>query len=344
MKKNKGIFVLIAVIFIVSLFGCSKTDSSQNSNASNDAIKIGLITDLGGINDHSFNQASYEGLKQLKEAYPNVTISYLESKSFSDYSLNIDTYVDEDTDLIITVGATFIETLEDAAKNYPNQKFAITGVPIRKNLKNVASIVFANEESGFIAGAAAALNTKTSTIGYIQGMANDSLNLFGIGYVQGAKAINKDIKILMYNANNFADIAGGNVAATNMIINGADVIYQVAGATGIGVINACADNNKFTIGSDIDQSPIAPNAVLMSTIQHVDTAVKEYCESIITDGFKSGIIKGDISNEKLDFAYNDTILKSNYKGTLVSLANDIKEKEIKISTNKKDCPEFTLDN
>lgn len=342
MKQNKATLVLIAIFFIVSLFGCSKTNSNQNSQVASNAIKVGLVTDLGGINDHSFNQATYEGLKQLKEEIPNVEISYLESKSFSDYALNIDTYVNEGTDLIITVGATFIETLTEQAKNYPDQKFAITGVPIPETLPNVACIIFANGESGYLAGAAAALKSETAKIGYIQGMVNDSLNLFGVGYVQGAKSINKDISIQMYNANNFADIAGGNVAATNMIKNGADVIYQVAGATGIGVINACADNGVYTIGSDTDQSPIAPNAVLLSTIQSVDRATKNYILSMIKDGYKNGIILGNVSNGDLSFVYNDKILDADTKAKLQSIEKDLANGKISINQNVKDCPEFTL--
>ena len=342
MKQSK-VFVLIAVFFVIALFACSKNNSSQNSKvAENKAMKIGLVTDLGGINDHSFNQLSYEGLKALHKMNPNISISYLESKSFADYNLNIETYVNEGCDLIIGVGATFIETIKEASKNYPNQKFMINGVTIGEDRPNVACLVFANEEAGYLAGVTAAMKTQTNTIGYIQGMETEVLNLFGIGYVQGAKSINKDVKILMYNANNFADITGGNVAATNMIKNKADVIYQMAGATGIGVINACADNKVFAIGSDTDQSVISKDAVLLSVLQYVDRAVVDYILDMIDNGFKSGIILNNIKNDKIDLAYNDTILPKEIKDKLESVKKDIADKKISISQNAKDCPEFSF--
>lgn len=345
MKKNKGLFVLIASVLVLTLFSCTNSNSSQNSSnvAGNSAMKVGLITDLGGINDHSMNQLSYEGLKSLHEKHPEIEISYLESKLFSDYALNVETYVNEGYDLIITVGATFIETIMDVANEYPDNKFAIVGVPIPKEFPNVSSIIFANEESGYIAGAAAALTTKTNTIGYVQGMVNDTLNLFGIGYVRGAKSINDDINILMYNANNFADIAGGNVAATNMIKNGADVIYQMAGATGIGVINACADNDIYAIGSDTDQSPIAENNVLLSALQLGDKAVENYVLDFKNNGFKSGTIIQNIANGNIAFAYNDKAIDATVKSKLQKIEKDILNKKITINTNTKDCPEFTLD-
>lgn len=345
MKRNKGLFVLIAVVFVLTLFACAKNDSSQNSKtvAGNSAMKVGLITDLGGINDHSMNQLSYEGLKSLHEKNPNIEISYLESKSFSDYALNVETYVNEGYDLIIVVGATFIETIMDVANEYPDNKFAIVGVPIPKEFPNVSAIVFANEEAGYVAGAAAALTTKTNTIGYVQGMVNETLNLFGIGYVNGAKSIKDDVNILMYNANNFADIAGGNVAATNMIKKGADVIYQMAGATGIGVINACADNDIYAIGSDTDQSPIAENNVILSALELADKAVEDYVIDVRDNGFKSGIIVQGIANGKIAFAYNDKAIDSEVKAKLQEIEKDILNKKITINTNTKDCPEFILD-
>lgn len=343
MKKSRLISVLIAVFFVMSLFACSQNNSNQNSQvAQNGAMKVGLITDLGGINDHSFNQLSYEGLKALHEKNPSITISYLESKSFSDYALNVETYVNEGCDLIIGVGATFIDTIKEAAKSYPDQKFMINGVSFNEDLPNVSSLVFANEETGYLAGVAAAMATKTNTIGYVQGMETDTLNLFGIGYIQGAKSINNDIKVLLYNANNFADLAGGNVAATNMIKNGADVIYQMAGATGIGVINACADNNVYAIGSDSDQSVISKDAVLLSMLEYIDKSVENYILDMSKNGFKNGITIDNVKTGMIDIAYNDAILSNEIKDKLESTKNDIASGKITINKNAKDVPEFSF--
>lgn len=349
MKKNKLIFVLIAIFFVVSIFGCSKNISNQNSekkvvDTTTKSMTIGLITDLGGINDHSFNQLTFEGLSNLSKENPNILTSYLESKTFSDFNLNIENYINYGCDLIVTVGATFIDTLIEAAKEYPEQNFAIVGVAIDEQLPNVACFTFANEESSYLCGIAAAMSSKTNTIGYVQGTAIDALNLFGIGFIEGAKSINQNIKVLQYNANNFADIAGGNIAANNMIKNNADVIYQAAGATGIGVINACADNKVFAIGCDTDQSFIAPDTVLLSSIQDAGNAIKEYGLDMYNNGFKSGIIESNLKNGNVNICYNDKILPNEIKEKIENTKKDIINGKIKISKNSSDCPDFTLAN
>lgn len=336
---KKILSLLLAFTLIFTIFGCSQ---KTNTDSPVKSLKVGLITDLGGINDHDFNQLSYQGLTELHNEKPNIQIAYLESKSFSDYGLNIETYVNAGFDLIVVVGATFIETLMDAAPNYPNQKFAIVGTALPKSYDNVACLTFANEESAYLCGVAAAMKTKTNTIGFVQGMVTETLNRFGVGYIEGAKSINKDIKVLLYNSNNFADISGGNVATTNMIKNNADVLYHCAGATGIGVINACAENNITALGSNMDQSDIAPDHVMLSSIQNSGKAVKEFVLDMAKNDFKSGITESNIKNGNLDIVYNEKLVPNKIKEKLETLKKDIADGKIKISKTAEECPDFTL--
>lgn len=273
-------------------------------------IKVGIITDVGGINDKSFNQTTWEGMLALMDQYPNIEAKYLESKADSDYNSNIETFVDEDYDLIICVGYMLAGACREGALNYPDQKFAIIDDASNADLPNVACLMFSQQEASYLVGIVAGMMTESNTIGYVQGMVSDTMNLFGIGYIAGAKSVNPDVEVLQYNANSFVDATIGSAATTDMITKGADVIYHAAGGTGSGVIEACATNGVWAIGVDTDQSPLAPEYVVTSAMKRVDTAAQDISLAVLNDTFQSGEHLYELANGGVDIAPTTTLLSA----------------------------------
>lgn len=276
--------------------------------AENKTVKVGVVTDVGGVNDKSFNQTTWEGLQALAAENSAFEVNYLESKAEADYATNIETFVDEDYDLIICVGYMLANACREAAENYPDQKFAIIDDNSNEDLPNVACLMFSQQQASYLVGIVAGMMTKSNVVGYVQGMYSDTMNLFDIGYIAGVKSVNPDAEVLQYNANTFADPTIGSAAATDMITKGADVIYHAAGGTGSGVIEACATNKVWAIGVDTDQSPLAPDYVVTSAMKRVDTAAQDISLAVLNDTFQSGTHVYDLANGGVDIAPTRTLL------------------------------------
>ena len=217
--KKKMLAVLLAGAMVASLTACggsnsadtadtTKTEESGDSAEAADTkdaseFKVGLITDVGGVNDGSFNQSSWEGLERAGEEL-GVTVNYLESATDADYAPNLETFVDEDYDLIISVGYMLADATRAAAEANPDTKFAIID-DSSIDLDNVTSLIFHAEQASYLVGYVAGLTTKTNNIGFVVGMTNETMNQFGYGYYAGAKDANPDVTVQQFNANSFAD-------------------------------------------------------------------------------------------------------------------------------------------
>lgn len=302
---KKILAMALSLILILSMGAAAFADEAVDTSRT---ILVGVITDVGGVNDKSFNQTTWEGMQALMEEYPNIQASYLESSTEADYGTNIQTYVDEGYDLIICVGYMLADALREAAEAYPEQKFAIIDDATNADLPNVACLMFAQNEASYLVGIVAGMMTESGTVGYVQGMVSDSMNQFGIGYIAGVKAANPDATILQYNVNSFADATIGSAAATDMITNGADVIYHAAGGSGSGVIEACATNQVWAIGVDTDQSPLAPDYVVTSAMKRVDTAAQDISLAVLNGTFESGEHVYELANGGVDIAPTQDLL------------------------------------
>ena len=276
--------------------------------AENKTVKVGVVTDVGGVNDKSFNQTTWEGLEALAAENSSIKVNYLESKTEADYSTNIQSFIDEDYDLIICVGYMLANACREAAEENPDQKFAIIDDNTNEDLPNVACLMFSQQQASYLVGIVAGMMTKSNVVGYVQGMYSDSMNLFDIGYIAGVKSVNPDATVLQYNANSFTDATIGSAAATDMITKGADVIYHAAGGPGSGVIEACATNKVWAIGVDTDQSPLAPDYVVTSAMKRVDTAAQDISLAVLNDTFQAGTHVYDLANGGVDIAPTRTLL------------------------------------
>ena len=204
MKKILALVLALCMIFALAACGQSAAPAASSTK-----IKVGMVTDVGGVNDKSFNQTSWEGLQALAAEDPSFEVNYLESKTDADYQTNINTFIDEGYDLIICVGYMLADATREAAEANPDQKFAIID-DSSIDLPNVACLMFAQEQASYLVGLVAGSVTQSKTVGYVQGMVSDSMNLFGIGYITGVLEACPDAKVLQYNANSFGDSAGGS--------------------------------------------------------------------------------------------------------------------------------------
>lgn len=212
-------------------------DAAEAPAADYSEVKVGMVTDVGGVNDGSFNQSSWEGLQRAADEL-GVQVQYLESKTDADYKANLETFIDEEYDLIISVGFQLADATKAAAEANPDQKFAIID-DASIELPNVTCLMFKQAQASYLVGYVAGLTTESNKVGFVLGMGTPVMHEFGYGYCAGVLDANPDAVILQQNANSFADTAGGKSAATTMITDGADVIFHAAGGTGLGVIEGC---------------------------------------------------------------------------------------------------------
>ena len=185
---KKFLALVLALCMVLSLCACGAKEEApaaapaeEAAEAPAEKIKVGMVTDVGGVNDKSFNQTSWEGLQGLD---PEVfEVAYLESKTDADYQTNINTFIDEEYDLIICVGYMLAGATMEAAEANPDQKFAIIDDATCADLPNVACLMFAQEEASFLVGVVAGMTTKSNVVGSVQVMVSESMNRFAVGYI-----------------------------------------------------------------------------------------------------------------------------------------------------------------
>lgn len=330
--------ILKNVVFLVTLlstFFLSRPLFAQQ-------LKVGMVTDVGGVNDQSFNQSAWEGLQKTKKEM-GVKVSYQESKQDADYAANLETLYDAKNDLIWGIGFKMADAILLAAKQNPKQKYAIIDYSYgEKTPKNVIGVMFKAEEGAFLAGYIAAKMSKTNTIGFIGGMSVPIIHAFQYGYKAGAKHANPKITILEQHAESFTDAAKGKAIANQMMGKSADVVFHAAGAVGDGVIEAAKEKNKFAIGVDRDQNYLAPKNVITSSMKRIDNAVYNVVRDLSKGQFAGGsTITYGLKDGAVDVA--PTTMKM-IPMALMSDVSELKKKitdgKIKVPANEKDYAKF----
>ncbi|HYF95773.1 MAG TPA: BMP family ABC transporter substrate-binding protein [Symbiobacteriaceae bacterium] len=249
------------------------------------AFKVGMATDLGGLNDESFNAAANEGLKKAK-ADLKAEIQAIESKRMEDYEPNFKSLMDLKYDLIWGIGFLMQDAITKVAKENPNQKFAIIDAVVAS--PNVASVTFKEQEGSFLMGIIAAKTTKTKKVGFVGGMDFDVIWHFDAGFQAGVKAVDPTIEVKRVYTGTFTEPTKGKDAALAMLKDGVDVVFHAAGATGNGVIEAAAAEKKFAIGVDKDQNKLAPEWVISSMMKRVDVGVFDVSKATKEGNYPGG--------------------------------------------------------
>ena len=314
------------------------TEAETEEDIDGTGFKIGMVTDVGGVNDGSFNQSAWEGLQRAGEAF-GCEVKYIESKGDADYVPNIESFLDEDYDLIVCVGYMMADAVRDAAELYPDQKFAIIDDASNADLDNVTCMMFEQEQASYLVGLAAGYTTESNIVGFVTGAANETMNSFGYGYCAGVLDANPDATILQYNANNFGDASGGKTAVNTMVTKGADVVFHAAGGTGIGVIDGCKENKIWAIGVDSDQSPLAPETILTSALKRVDNACYDATKKTILGTLEGGVETYDLAAGGVDIAPTTDNLSKDVLEKIEKAKKDIIAGDLVVPKNQEEFEE-----
>ena len=267
--KKINLFLAIVMIAALVLTACggSKTPTEADC-AKADVLCVGLVTDVGEIDDKSFNQSAYEGVKQAGTEL-GALVNYVETKDAKDYGTNIALFAEKKYDVIVTVGFALTDATIQAATTYPDIKFIGVDqfqVP-GSELPNLAGLIFSEDKAGFLAGALAAMLTETGTVAAVLGTdLVPPVVAFKVGYEAGALYINPDITLISTFHPGGLDVAftdpeWGAATAKQAIDNGADVIFGAGGKTGNGALIEVAGNaGLYCIGVDSDQWETVPEA------------------------------------------------------------------------------------
>ncbi len=265
----------------------------------------GLIIDLGGKFDKSFNEAAYNGAQRWV-AETGGTYIETELQSEAQREQNMRKMAERGANPIVVLGFANASTLEKVAPDYPDTRFTIVDMVV--DAPNVRSIVYAEHEGSYLVGMLAAMASKTGTVGFVGGMDIPLIRKFACGYVQGVKAVNPDATVIQNMTGTTPaawndPVKGGELTRTQ-ISQGADVVYAAAGGTGVGVLQAAADAGILSVGVDSNQNYMHPGSVLTSMIKRVDNATYETFMNGV-EGFQPGISLMNLAAEGVGYALDE---------------------------------------
>jgi basic membrane protein A and related proteins len=295
------LFAAFVLVLGVVAVGCGDDGSSGGSGASNTdttatekkPIKVGLVTDIGGLNDRSFNQLANDGLERAKSEL-GVEGKVLTSKSNADYVPNLSSLAQQKYDLVIGVGFLMSDAMNTVATKFPDTNFAIIDFPqagLKAKPANVRGLLFKENEAGYLAGYLAALVVKDKggdqVLSSVGGQKIPPVDGYIAGYQAAAKAVNAKIKTLNDYSQDFVDQAKCKEIALNHIAEGAQVVFQVAGQCGLGALDAAKEKGVLGIGVDADQGYLGDH-ILTSAQKKVDVSVFDTAKAAQDGTFKGG--------------------------------------------------------
>ena len=297
----------------------------------NSDVKIGMVTDFGGVNDNSFNQSAWEGLQAFSKT-SGVEVNYLQSAQDSDYIPNLNQFVQEGWSLIWGIGFLLQDAILEVANQNPDAKFAIIDGVV--DAPNVASVTFKEHEGAFLVGVVAGLMTESNKIGFVGGIDIPVIQRFEAGFRAGIAAVNPDAEVIENYTGSFAAADQGKAAAATMYNQGADIIFHAAGATGDGVFNEAqeqkaAGKNVWVIGVDKDQSITFGNDItLTSMMKRVDQAVQQVSQSVADGSFAPGMVNLGIAENGVGLPENNPNVPADVLAKVQEFSDKIKNGEI----------------
>lgn len=324
-----------------------QTKEEEKENASEtpegETVKVTMVTDFGGVNDKSFNQSAYEGLQKAQDD-GIAKFDYIESHKEADYKANLESALDSESDIILTVGYALYKDTVAAAKENPDKNYIIIDSDNQDKLENLVGVGFADHQNSFLVGYIAGMMTESKNVGFVGGVQGDVIDRFEYGYRAGvayaAKERGEDIEVQVQYANSFSDQAAGKNIAERMYQQGADVVFHAAGGVGIGVIEAAKESNKWVIGVDRDQQAEAPDNMLVSTIKGVGDAVRLIVEEYQKGDFKGGeTVRFTLADDNaVSIAYADNgLVKDEIKEKVEQIKKDIIDGKIEVPQNKEEA-------
>ncbi len=386
---------LVAPLALVLLWGCKKEEPAQPAMPPPTAepakpppppaTKVGLVTDVGGRGDQSFNDSALRGLElwsagkkytasgyqdaspeELKQSFSadlasrqppiapvKVEPVVLQSKAQEDYEPNLQLLVDKGAKLAVGVGFMLENAVEASAKKNPSANFLLIDSPVLDEkgtpytLPNVRAVTFREEQGSFLVGALAGLVTKANKVGFVGGMEVPLIKKFEAGFRAGVMSTNPKAKIVANYTGSFDNVAMGKQVGQDLVTKGADVVFQAAGADGLGVIQAvkearAAGKTVWVIGVDSDQHHLAPEAVLTSMLKRVDLAIYEANRDLVNGAFKSGDVSMGLQEGGVGYAEVRAEIpnKAEALQKVEALRQKVVAGEIKVPTNMEELKAF----
>lgn len=319
MKTNlKYWFGILSILTVAIVFiSCDSSGGIED----NGKIKVGIVFDIGGKNDRSFNAAAWKGMQRAERDF-DIVLRDVEPGNPTSIEPAMRAFAEKHFDLIVGVGFAQTPIMQKVASDYPNIKFAIIdGVVFEEDgktpKKNVAALLFREHEGSYLVGMIAAAKSKSGVLGFVGGMDIPLIHKFATGYEEGAKSVNPDVKVIR----NFVGVTDhawnnpgkGKELSLAQIGKGADVIFTAAGNSGLGVFDAVEqagkDENgnakKYVIGVDANQNGVKPGFVLTSMVKRVDNAVYDVVKEVKAGNFKGGFHVFGLDKDGVAYAMDE---------------------------------------
>jgi basic membrane protein A len=333
----RKLFAFIGVLLAVHVALLFVHPAGADVISTTDGLDVGIVFDLGGRGDKSFNDGAYIGAERAAKAL-GTRVRFVEPGEGSDREAGLRLLAAEGMDLVIGVGFIFTDDLTGLAKEYPNVAFAgvdfaVTidkdGNPVQP-AANLAALKFREEQGSFLVGALAALTGKSKKVGFVGGMDSPLIHKFEAGYRAGVKNVCPDCEVIAQYAGvtpeAFRNPGRGKELALSQYQQGVNVIFHASGSTGLGVFEAARSLNKFGIGVDADQFNEAPGHVLTSMVKRVDNAVYDAIARVKEKRFKGGIYSFGLAEDGVGYVYdehNKMLIPDDVRAKLESLKAEI---------------------
>jgi len=322
MKKLLTILTLV-MLFLTACGGGNKSEDTAGKESKGKKLKVGIVYSEAGLGDKAFNDSANRGMTKAEKDL-GIEFKGMEPASLSESEQYLKQFAENGYDLIIGVGFTMKSSLEKVASEFPETKFAI--IDETSDAKNVASLVFSEDEGSFLTGALAAMMSKTGTIGFIGGMDSPLIKKFEKGYKMGAEHVNPDVKVLVNYTGSFNDPVKGKETGLFQISSNADVLYHAAGGCGMGVIEAAKSKGKYAIGVDSNQDQMAEGVVLTSMLKNVDKVVYDLIETTQKGEFKAGVTRFGLADGGVgttEFEFTKDVIGEENIATLEKIKQEI---------------------
>jgi basic membrane protein A len=330
---------LAAVLVLAA--GCGGSPEQAPAGGAGAPLKVGLVFDIGGRGDKSFNDAAYAGLERAKQEL-GIEFTTLESGEGADREAGLRQLAASGHPLVFGVGFLFTDDIKNLAREFPDVKFACVDYTVAENEQvapNVVALKFREEQGSYLVGALAAMLSKTHTLGFVGGMQIPLIKKFEAGYVAGVKAVDPKATVIVKYAGTtgtaFKDPAKGKELGLAEYHQGADIIYHASGSTGLGVFEAARETKKLAIGVDSDQHDEAPGFILTSMVKRVDVAVLETVREVEEGRWSGGIKVFGLGENGVTWVYDDRnkpLIPDHVKATVDSLQAEIVAGRIAVPT------------
>jgi basic membrane protein A len=312
----RKLLILVGVLVVVHVALLFVRVSGAAQPANRDAVNVGIVLDVGGLGDKSFNDGAYRGAVRAEQEL-GAHVRLIEPGEGTDREAGLRLLAAEHMDVVIGVGFIFTDDISQLAKEYPNTNFAGVDYSLSTDKAgnplppppNVAALKFKEEEGSFLVGAMAALVGHSKKVGFVGGMDVPLIQKFEVGYKAGVKAVCADCTVISQYAgvtpDAFRNPGKGKELALNQYQQGVNVIYHASGSTGLGVFEAARQTGKYAIGVDADQYAEAPGRILTSMVKGIDVAVFEMIKRARDHTFKGGIYTFGLPENGVGYVYDE---------------------------------------